>query len=410
MSRWLRAGLLPLGCLAAVFAGMASEAAAQSLPSEPISLGDGRMTVGGDVSASFGSVDTGFFNQTDYNHSAFRLLRIDLTTSIKANDHISVLGDLQTASFDSVIPYAFYVRIRPWLSRAFDIQAGRIPPTFGAFGRRVYVADNPLIGYPLAYQYLTTLRPDSLPATADELLLKRSSGWKVRYTLGDTSIDHGVPLVNPFRWDTGVQVHGSTETVSVTASITNGTVSNPLFIDDNSGKTVAGRVEWRPTVGLIAGTSIARGAFVSSDAARAATGSTRTNDMTQTAWGADLEYSRGYYLIRAETVVSAWRLPLVAAPVLDLPLRAVSTSVEGKYKLMPGVYAAARFSHLGFSDVTGTQGTEPWDAPVSRIEIGGGYSIQRNLLLKGSFQYDTRDGGRLKPTEHVVGTQVVFWF
>ena len=41
--------------------------------------------------------------------------------------------------------------------------------TFGAFARRTYANDNPLIGYPLAYQYLTSLRPDAVPATADAL-------------------------------------------------------------------------------------------------------------------------------------------------------------------------------------------------------------------------------------------------
>ncbi len=55
-------------------------------------------------------------------------------------------------------------------------------------------------------------------------------------------------------------------------------------------------------------------------------------------------------------------------------------------------------------------GTFPWDAPVTRVEVGGGYSIQRNLLLKGSFQYDRRDGGRLQSRAHLVAAQLVFWF
>ena len=37
-----------------------------------------------------------------------------------------------------------------------------MPPTFGAFARRTYANDNPLIGYPLAYQYMTTMRADAL--------------------------------------------------------------------------------------------------------------------------------------------------------------------------------------------------------------------------------------------------------
>src|SRR5579872_7046118 len=164
----------------------ASAAGAQTLPSEPISFAGGNVTVGGDVSASMGSADPGFFNYTDYEHSALRMLQIDVAAAAKAGPHFTLLGELETENFDSIRPYALYVRIRPWTKRDFDIQVGRIPPTFGAFARRTYASDNPLIAYPLAYQYLTTIRPDALPASVDELLQKRGLGWRVRYTIGDT--------------------------------------------------------------------------------------------------------------------------------------------------------------------------------------------------------------------------------
>jgi len=95
---------------------------------------------------------------------------------------------------------------------------------------------------------------------------------------------------------------------------------------------------------------------------------------------------------------------------LETPPRAVSTSAEGRYKLRPDFYVAARYDYLGFSELTGTTGTLPWDAPVTRIEIGGGYSIQRNLLLKGSIQHDDRNGGRLLMDARLVAAQLVFWF
>ena len=73
----------------------------------------------------------------------------------------------------------------------FDIQVGRVPPTFGAFRRRTYAADNPLIGYPLAYQYLTSLRADALPANADELLRMRGRGWLSNFSVGNLAPDRG---------------------------------------------------------------------------------------------------------------------------------------------------------------------------------------------------------------------------
>ena len=98
-------------------------------------------------------------------------------------------------------------------------------------------------------------------------------------------------------------------------------------------------------------------------------------------------------------------------PALDLPLRAVSASFEGRYKITPAFYAAARLDHLGFSDVVGTQVTAPWDAPVTRVEVGGGYSILRNLQAKASVQRDVRDGGRrCGGAPSSAPAQLVFWF
>ena len=51
---------------AALFAvlalGYSVPARPQALPSEPVTFADGRVTVGGDVAASIGAADPGFFN------------------------------------------------------------------------------------------------------------------------------------------------------------------------------------------------------------------------------------------------------------------------------------------------------------------------------------------------------------
>jgi len=393
---------------------IAGRAGAQALPAEPIAVAGGRVTFGGDVSATIGPKDPGFFNYTDYKHSTLRMLRVDFSAAARAGNHFSLLAEVRTENLGQVRPYALYVRIRPWTAHNFDIQAGRVPPTFGAFARRTYASDNPLVGYPLAYQYMTTMRANALAASADELLAKRSEGWALRYSVGAKTFEGGVPLVSAFRWDTGVQVHAASRSggVSGTVSVTTGTVSNPLVRDDNGGPQVAGRFEWRPVSGLVAGGSWARGPFLGRDAARAALGvvDVDTSPFTQTAWGGDVEYSRDHYVLRFELVESGWRLPAIASPTLPQPLSALAMSVEGRYKLRPGLYVASRVDHLDFSEIAGTSRTLPWDAPVSRIEAGVGYSLQRNLLLKVSYQHNRRDGGRLEKIDNFPAAQLVFWF
>src|SRR5881392_3595369 len=178
-----------------------------AVPSQPVALAGGRVTISGDVSGGFAPDDTGFFNYTDYEHSALRLFRVDLSSQFTLNRHVAMLAEIRDENLDNPRAYAFYLRIRPWADHAFDIQVGRVPPTFGAFARRTYASDNPLIGYPLAYQYLTTLRPDSLPATADEMLRMRGRGWLSSFSLANPTPDHGLPVASAFSWDTGVQMH-----------------------------------------------------------------------------------------------------------------------------------------------------------------------------------------------------------
>ena len=406
--------------LAAACLVCAAGAAAQTLPSGPIVVGDGRLTIGGDVSATGSCAhaagpgtaacadDAGFFNYTDYEHSALRMFRVDVSAVVKATSHLAVLGELRTENGGWPTPYAFYVRIRPWSARSFDIQAGRVPPTFGAFSRRTYPSENLLIGYPLSYQYLTSLRPDAVPANPDELLRMRGRGWLSNFSIGNTAPARGVPLVSAFRWDTGVQVHAGGEWFDAAAAVTMGTLSNPLVRDDNAGKQVQGRIALRPWTGVVLGGSAATGPFLG-DNVRASPGVHPTARFDQSAWGADAEYSRGYYLVRAETVVSLWHLPMVATPQMDWPLRAVGTSVEGRYKILPGLYVAARGEHLGFSQIQGSLRADSWEAPVTRVEVGGGYLLQRNLQLKVSFQRNLRAAGRVTRL-NAVAAEAVYWF
>ena len=160
---------------------LGAPAHAQTLPDKPIVFGDGRVTLGGDVTWSIAPDDPGFFNYTDYEHSALRMLRLAVMASVKAGDHVTMLAEVRSENGGQPEPYGLYLRIRPWTARAFDIQIGRVPPTFGAFPRRAYAADNPLIGYPLAYQYLTSIRSDALPISTDELVRMRGRGWLSRF-------------------------------------------------------------------------------------------------------------------------------------------------------------------------------------------------------------------------------------
>jgi hypothetical protein len=395
-----------------VVCAWATPAAAQLLPVDSLVLGNGRVAVGGDISmtascshAEGGAAcadDTGFFNYSDYENSTLRMLRAGLSTSIRINRQLSALAEIRFENTDHPRPYGVYLRYTPFEGRNFDVQAGRIPSTFGAFARRTYSTDNPLIGYPLAYQYLISLRPDALPATTDDLLRMRGRGWLSSFPIGNQTPESGVPLVDTFRWDTGVQLHGGTDWIEAAASVTTGSLSNPLFRDDNSGRNVAARVQLQPLAGLIVGASGSRAPYVTSHAASLA--NAPVSGFVQEAAGADVEYSRDYYLVRFEMVVSTYDLATIQPR-----LQARSAMLEGRYKLTPRIHLAGRIDHLGFSSIAGRGGSTTWDAPVTRWEVGGGYALQRNAQIRLSLQHNSRDGGRVRRMT-ALSTQLLYWF
>ena len=128
--------------------------AAQVLPEEPISLAGGHVVLGAEVSATFAPEDPGFSTTPATSSTRLRNFRMGVSAEIRANDHVQVLGEVRLDHGRVLEAYGLFVRVRPWPSRRFDIQAGRIPPTFGAMSRTAYGSSNILIGQPLAYQYL----------------------------------------------------------------------------------------------------------------------------------------------------------------------------------------------------------------------------------------------------------------
>jgi hypothetical protein len=399
----MRRVLLLLACC-----GVAAEAVAQGLPSEPVTFGGGRVVIGGEAAASIAPQDLGFFNYSDYEHSTLREVRLGLTAAVRATDRLSVLAEFRTENFQGVRPFALYARIRPLRDRRLDVQVGRIPPTFGSFTRRAYGHDNPVIGYPLAYQYLTSLRPDAAPANADELLRMRGRGWLSNFSLGNLAPDRGLPIATAFSWDTGIQVSTGWRAIDVTAAVTNGTVTNPRVEDDNGGKQFVGRVSARPTTGLIFGASYARGQF----GARPLVDELSAADdrrFIQRAYGADAEYSRDHWMTRVDVVLGEWRIPAVAEPFVPSPLRALALSIEGRYAVLPGAFVGARAEHIAFNRIAATGRFVSWEAPVTRVEIGGGYYVLRNVIVRATVQFNRRDGGRERNAT-LPAVQLQYWF
>ena len=401
MRRWGAAALLTLAVV--------TPAAAQLLPEQPLTFAGGHVVVGAEVTGTIAPDDPGFYNYTSYQFSALRNFRVGVAAEVRANDYVQVLGEVRLDQGRVFEMYGLFVRVRPWPRRRFDLQAGRIPPTFGAMSRSAYGSGNLLIGQPLAYQYLTSIRADALPASSDDLLRMRGRGWRSNFPVGNTAPGPGLPIVNTSRWDTGVQGHGVIGVFEWSGSVSTGSLSDPRLRDNNRGHQLAGRLVARPHASLQLGASASKGAWLNRALEREVTNGVAVSRARQRAFGGDAEYSAGRVLIRGEVIRSAWSLPDVNAPVIGGDLIATSALIEGRYKVAAGFYLAVRGDRLDFSEILGSRLRNTWDADTWRVEAGAGYSLTRNIMLKAAWQRNRRNGGRVRHDD-LLAAQVLYWF
>jgi hypothetical protein len=353
--------------------------------------------------------DPGYFNYADYEHNTLREVRFGLTASMRASSRLAILGELRSENFDHVSPFALYARVRPFPTRRFDIQAGRIPPTFGAFTRRAYGNDNPLIGYPLAYQYLTSLRADSVPSSADDLLRMRGRGWQTNFGVGQSRARARAPAGHRLQlghWRAGE--HGLARRCRGGRSHERQRVESARV---GRQRREADRAARRDHTGNGTGDRIVvlprrvprppRAQCADEPATAGSLSSEPTASMPS------IPVTIGWCVPTACSASGSFRNSL-RHPTRGM-LKALAGSVEARYTFMPGAYAAARVERLTFSRIAGSTRTATWDAPVSRYEIGGGYYIQRNVVARLSYQHNARDGGRVT-RDGLMAAQLLFWF
>lgn len=376
--------------------------AAQDPPPPPRLTG---LSFGGEVSASMSRRDdVAFFNYTDYEHDTLRQARLRLMFEARLPARLDLLGELRVEN-DQVNAPAVFLRWQPWVTRPFHLQAGRLPLTIGAFSRRAYGSDNLLVGVPLVYQYLTSVRPDALPATADDVVRMRARGWRPSYPLGSTDQLPGLPLLAYSRGDTGVQMQWTGQSWTAAAAVTRGTAADPRVRDNNDGVTFSSRVAIMRPFGLTVGVSGSRGAWVGRAVESLLSQSARARGMSQSLVGLDAEFARGHWILRGE-----WWHSRFEVPTLTGPLSSTGRFVEGRYRFRPRWQVAARVDRLTFSKIVGSLAVPiSWDAPLWRTEAVLGYRVTRHIDLRAGYQYNWREAGRVRQRGFPT-LQALFWF
>lgn len=352
-------------------------------------------------------------NQDSTSEGPFNLVQLAVKAEAALSDRVSVFTRLNFdsgASFD-VSVYGAYVMFSRFLPADLHVELGKVPSPFGTFAERSYPDKNPLIGTPLMYHYHTSMRPDRVPFSADDLLSARGQGqFGFSYLSGDTTgmqTRRGVPVLYDSWWDFGMVCLGTWGNFEGRLGLMNGAPGIPeARAEVNDSRAPIGRIGWVPSPWLRAGASAGRGAYLSQGSEPYLPAGKGLRDYQQSIVGLDLELTHGWWDFHAE-----WAGNTFESPYITEDLTGTAWYVEARRKLAAGTYAAARWDDMRFGEIRDSSGaSQTWDQNVQRFEAGVGYWPERKVLLKADVQMHRMDSGSWDRDNMIGGLQATLWF
>lgn len=336
-------------------------------------------------------------NVLERGDNPFDLYRLRLFAESQPNDRLQVIGQFVVADASGLYVDGAYAIFTPSLQRDIHLMAGKLPWAVGTWAPRTYSNRNPLIASPLMYQNHTTLLWYDMPPNADKLLGTAGAG-AINVNYFGFPEGRGMPIVDDSYWDVGVTLTGSVRPVEFAVGGASGSPSwGSTERDDNSGKSILGRIGFAPLPGLRAGVSGSYGPYMLQSLNAKLPAGKRVDDYPQKLLMADLEVLVGHLELRSEAARNIW----ATANVGELSVN--SAYAELKYLLDSGVYLAGRWDTERFGKIQSSSGAMlPWDWNATRGDVGVGYRISRDATAKVAWQYTKFDNGVAGWPEHHV--------
>jgi hypothetical protein len=401
--------------------------------------------VGGIVTMNY--VDGGGESPLRHNDGlpSFELIG-DLFLSVRISDEASAFLELESVRGWNVQLYAGALRYKLDGER-LKIEAGKFVAPFGNFLPRRFAPQNFLYGFPLHYEYRTGLATDDVPESNQELLAARGTGHGDYAGTGALLSHHemrfkeqirlqrliansgrlpprpatghivagndGVKLIAKEAYLTGVQLFGKLGWLGYSLGLANGSLSNPTDLSVSQRPMIFGRVHVQPAIGLTLGFAAASGNYLNRNLVQSHHADLQPEKYRHTIAGVDIEYSRGYFVFFGEGAFSRW-----TSPFLDEALDAMAFSFEGRYKILPRLFVAARYGRIGFSEIADAQDMdadgslrEPWEFPIRRFESAVGYSLSRQAIVKAVWQNNRTTGDpRGDPADNLTAIQMSVFY
>lgn len=345
----------------------------------------------------------------DRTDTSFFAPRLTLDVDASLGDHWFLLA---TARFDrgfdpgdqpdgDVRLDEIILRWRVCDDQRLNFQIGKFPTVFGAWANTHGFFDDPFLLAPLPYSQIIGFSGDGGgpgpggpgpgpgpgpggPGGATGLPGAQNNQW--------AALIWG-PVYTP-----GASVFGATEYLDYALEIkSTGLAANPDSWSeiDFSQPAVSARFGYRPDAAWAFGVSASQGPWLDENVP----GGNR-DDLLQSTLGLDARWARHNLIVSGEVLVTEFETPAAG------DLRATSWFLQARWKVSPGFWLATRFGQILTNDAAGDV---VWQPDLWRAEIGTGWRINPNLLLKAGYSYTHADGGG-DSGNHLLGTGIAWQF
>lgn len=297
------------------------------------------------------------------------------------------------------------LRWRVFDDPSLNFQFGKFPTAFGAWPGQSDFFNDPFLLAPLPYSQIIGINTLNLAAMSPAAISARANGTAA--AVSTLSKDAWASTIWGPSYGTGVRVFGLTEHVDYALEIKGTALSShpdSWSEVDFSNPSLTGRFGYRPDAAWAFGISASRGPWLEDGAMGSLPAGVDQNDLIQNTLGLDVRWAHHQLILSGEIVLSEFETPAAG------DLRTASWFVQARWKVSPGFWLSTRFGQVIANDATGATGSDvSWQPDIWRAEIGSGWRITSNLLLKASYSF-THTGGDDLAGEHLLGTGIGWKF
>ncbi|MES2475552.1 MAG: hypothetical protein V4640_07210 [Verrucomicrobiota bacterium] len=382
-----------------------SLSALSALAQDGFSLGgeDGplRLDLRPSVEAVVWSGDTPPPTLLGYDASTFFAPRFTLAVDAAAGEHwfFSATSrwdrgfDAEDGTGGEVRLDEIIVRWRVFDDARLNFQFGKFPTAFGAWSGQHDFFDDPFLSAPLPYSQIIGINTRNPSANTPAAIAARHQGSAPAFST--LSKDQWASVIWGPDYASGASAFGATEFLDYALEIKNSALSahpDSWGGTDFSDPTLTGRFGFRPDAAWAFGLSASRGPWMEENAP-----GIERDDFMQNTLGLDARWAHHNLIVSGEAVLSEFETPAAG------DLRTAAWYLQARWKVSPGFWLASRFGRITANESNGV----PWQPDVWRAEIGTGWRLTSDLLIKAGYSYTTGDDDA---GNHLVGTGIGWRF